>query len=117
MPKLRAAEWADIDLEAAERRCIVRKTRTPHIVPPARQAVEILREIEPLTGRVRDPNGRAYNRTAFLPEIALNRHWPSGGVVSAEAGVVFGAHGMGKDSAGCDQLRNGAKILPALASL
>lgn len=24
--------------------------------------------------------------------------WPSGGVVSSEAGVVFGAHGMGKDS-------------------
>jgi len=24
--------------------------------------------------------------------------WPSGGVVSAEAGVVFGSHGMGKDS-------------------
>lgn len=24
--------------------------------------------------------------------------WPSGGVVSAEAGIVFGAHGMGKDS-------------------
>lgn len=28
----------------------------------------------------------------------LARNWPSGGVVSAEAGIVFGAHGMGKDS-------------------
>lgn len=28
----------------------------------------------------------------------LATNWPSGGVVSAEAGVVFGAHGMGKDS-------------------
>lgn len=28
----------------------------------------------------------------------LAKNWPSGGVVSAEAGVVFGAHGMGKDS-------------------
>ena len=28
----------------------------------------------------------------------LAREWPSGGVVSSEAGVVFGAHGMGKDS-------------------
>lgn len=28
----------------------------------------------------------------------LAMHWPSGGVVSAEAGIVFGAHGMGKDS-------------------
>ncbi len=28
----------------------------------------------------------------------MARNWPSGGVVSAEAGIVFGAHGMGKDS-------------------
>lgn len=28
----------------------------------------------------------------------LAKKWPSGGVVSAEAGIVFGAHGMGKDS-------------------
>lgn len=30
--------------------------------------------------------------------FGLARNWPSGGVVSAEAGIVFGAHGMGKDS-------------------
>jgi len=29
----------------------------------------------------------------------LAKVWPSGGVVSAEAGIVFGSHGMGKDSA------------------
>jgi len=28
----------------------------------------------------------------------LAKAWPSGGVVSAEAGVVFGSHGMGSDS-------------------
>jgi putative DNA primase/helicase len=28
----------------------------------------------------------------------LAKKWPAGGVVSSEAGVVFGAHGMGKDS-------------------
>jgi hypothetical protein len=28
----------------------------------------------------------------------LAKHWPCGGVVSAEAGVVLGSHGMGKDS-------------------
>jgi integrase len=51
--ELRKAEWKDIDLEAAEWRYIVTKTNTPHIVPLARQAVEILREVQPLTG-----NGR-----------------------------------------------------------
>ncbi len=131
--ELRAAEWADIDLDAGEWRYTVSKTKTPHIVPLSRQAVEILREIQPLTGQgryvfpsarspqrpmsdnavlaalrrmgigkdemsghgframartildevlgvradliehqlahaVRDPNGRAYNRTAHLPE-------------------------------------------------
>jgi integrase len=131
--ELRKAEWADIDLESAEWRFTVTKTDTMHIVPLSSQAVEILRELQPLTGRgrfvfpgvrtnarpmsdnavlaalrrmaiendemsghgframartildevlgvrpdfiehqrahaVRDPNGRAYNRTAHLAE-------------------------------------------------
>lgn len=131
--ELRAAEWAHIDLDAAEWRYTVTKTNTAHIVPLSKQAVEILKEIQPLTGNgqyvfpsprsrsrpmsdnailsamrrmdigkdvmsghgframartildevleervdiiehqlahaVRDPNGRAYNRTSHLPE-------------------------------------------------
>ncbi len=131
--ELRKAEWANIDLDAAEWRYTVSKTETLHIVPLSSQAVAILRELHPLTGSgrfvfpgvrtrerpmsdnailaalrrmsiakdemsghgframartildevlgvrpdfiehqlahaVRDPNGRAYNRTAHLPE-------------------------------------------------
>lgn len=133
--ELRHAEWSDIDFDASEWRYTVSKTHTQHIVPLSHQAVEILQEIQPLTGRgryvfpsarnskgdrpmsdnailsamrrmgiekdemsghgframartildevlgfrpdyiehqlahaVRDPNGRAYNRTAHLPE-------------------------------------------------
>jgi integrase len=131
--ELRKAEWADIDLDGAEWRFTVTKTNTAHIVPLSKQALEILCELQPLTGRgrfvfpsarsnqrpmsdnailaalrrmgipkdemsghgfravartildevlgvrpdliehqlahaVRDPNGRAYNRTAHLPE-------------------------------------------------
>jgi len=131
--ELRHAQWADIDLEAAEWRYTVTKTDAQHIVPLSRQAVKILSELHPLTGlgryvfpsarstarpmsdnailaamrrmgiskevmsghgframartildevlgfrpdyiehqlahAVRDPNGRAYNRTAHLPE-------------------------------------------------
>jgi len=131
--ELRRAEWADIDLDNAEWRYLVTKTKTPHIVPLSRQAVEILIELKALTGdgqyvfpgarsngrpmsdnailaamrrmgiakdemsghgframtrtimdevlnirvdliehqlahAVKDPNGRAYNRTAHLPE-------------------------------------------------
>src|SRR5271168_2541021 len=131
--ELRTAKWADIDLEEKQWRYVVTKTKTPHIVPLSRQAVEILNELHPLTGKgtyvfpsartssrpmsdnailaamrragidkeemtghgfravartildevlgvrpdfiehqlahaVKDPNGRAYNRTAHLPE-------------------------------------------------
>ncbi|MEO8748291.1 MAG: integrase arm-type DNA-binding domain-containing protein [Rhodanobacter sp.] len=131
--ELRTARWANIDLDAAEWRYTATKTKTPHIVPLATQALMILHELQPLTGRgeyvfpgirsarrpmsentitaalralgydgdsmtghgframartildevlhvrpdyiehqlahaVRDPNGRAYNRTAHLPE-------------------------------------------------
>ena len=133
--ELRQAKWANIDLKTAEWRFTVTKTSTEHIVPLSRQAMEILEELKPLTGRgvyvfpsarspkgdramsdnavlaamrgmgiskeemsghgframartmleevlgfrpeliehqlahqVRDPNGRAYNRTAHLPE-------------------------------------------------
>jgi integrase len=131
--ELRQARWADIDFDACEWRFIASKTGTPHIVPLSEQAVAILRDLQPLTGRseyvfpgvrsarrpmsentvnaalrymgidgdtmsghgframartildevlqfrpdyiehqlahaVRDPNGRAYNRTAHLPE-------------------------------------------------
>ena len=48
--ELRKAKWADMDLDAAEWRFMVTKTDTQHIVPLSRQAVEILRELHPLTG-------------------------------------------------------------------
>lgn len=58
--ELRRAEWADIDLDAAEWRYHVTKTDTDLIVPLSRQAVEILHELQPLTGRGRYvfPNAR-----------------------------------------------------------
>jgi integrase len=131
--ELRFAQWADVDLDAAEWRYTATKTDTPHIVPLATQAVALLRDLHAVTGHgqylfpsarsprramsdnailaamrrmgvakeemsghgframartildevlgvrpdliehqlahaVRDPNGRAYNRTAHLPE-------------------------------------------------
>jgi len=49
--ELRRARWADIDLDTAEWRFMASKTGQPHIVPLATQAVNILRELQPLTGR------------------------------------------------------------------
>jgi integrase len=53
--ELRKAEWTEIDLDAATWRLPAArmKTRQPHLVPLSRQAVEILRELAPLTGRGR----------------------------------------------------------------
>jgi integrase len=48
--ELRMAKWADIDLDAGEWRYVVSKTKTDHLVPLPRQAIEILREIHPLSG-------------------------------------------------------------------
>jgi integrase len=134
--ELRAAKWADIDLEVGEWRFHITKTKTDHIVPLSSQATALLRELHLLTGRgeyvfpsirtaerpmsentvnaalrrlgyssdemvghgfraiartildeelgvrvdliehqlgheVKDPNGRAYNRTSFLVERKL----------------------------------------------
>ena len=133
--ELRRMEWDEVDLDAMEWNIPPKKmkTKNPHLVPLARQSVEILKELKPLTGsgryvfpsprtqkrpmsdngvlsalrrmgiekdemtghgfraaartlldevlqvrvdyiehqlahQVKDPNGRAYNRTAFLPE-------------------------------------------------
>lgn len=49
--ELRQARWEEIDLDTAEWRYTVTKTNTPHIVPLATQAVEILNELKELTGR------------------------------------------------------------------
>lgn len=51
--ELRRAEWAEFDLDAAEWRIPAEKmkARQPHRVPLAGQAVTILRELYPLTGR------------------------------------------------------------------
>lgn len=49
--ELRTMRWADVDLAAAEWRYFVTKTRANHIVPLAPQALEILRDLHPLTKR------------------------------------------------------------------
>lgn len=62
--ELRQAEWDDIDLENAEWRYIVQKTKTQHIVPLATQAISILKDIYILTGRGRYvfPSARTFER-------------------------------------------------------
>jgi integrase len=62
--ELRKAQWADVDLDAAQWRYTATKTGTAHVVPLSTQAVEILRELRPLTGRGRYlfPSARGADR-------------------------------------------------------
>jgi len=70
--ELRKAEWASIDLDRAEWRYRVSKTKTDHLVPLAVQAVAILRELHALTGHGQYVFPGA--RTALRPmsEAAVN---------------------------------------------
>ncbi|WP_455947832.1 tyrosine-type recombinase/integrase [Lelliottia jeotgali] len=53
--ELRQAEWTEVDLDAAAWSISAArmKMRQAHIVPLARQAVEVLRELQPITGHGR----------------------------------------------------------------
>ena len=83
---------------------------------PAREQEEALRDLErhkPEPPRV--PRMIYGDATPEALKWNLAKGWPSGGVVSSEAGLVFGAHGMGKDSvmrnlATLNQLWDGADI-------
>lgn len=49
--ELRRALWADFNLDAGEWRYTTSKTKTAHIVPLSTQAVDLLRELYPITKR------------------------------------------------------------------
>lgn len=51
--ELRKSEWSGFDLDKAEWRYFVTKTKSEHLVPLARQAVAILKELHALTGHGR----------------------------------------------------------------
>lgn len=74
--ELRHMEWAEIDLEAAEWNIPAEKMKSgePHLVPLAHQAIEVLREIQPLTGA---------GRYVFPSPRTAQRPLSNNGVLSA----------------------------------
>lgn len=72
--ELRQAEWSEFDLDKAEWNIPAEKMkmRLPHLVPLCEQAVAILRELQPLTGRGQYvfPGGRSPRRP--MSNNALN---------------------------------------------
>ena len=69
--ELRAAEWAEIDLDKHEWRipAVRMKMNAPHIVPLSSQAVAILRDLQPLTG-----NGRLVFPSLRTRERAMSEN-------------------------------------------
>ena len=49
--ELRQMKWAEVDLDKAEWRFVASKTNVDHLVPLATQAVALLRDLQPLTGK------------------------------------------------------------------
>jgi len=79
--ELRTMRWADVDLDAAEWRFTTSKTGTPHIVPLATQAVDILRALQPLTD--------AGNAGVFVfPGMRDLRRPMSGGAINAALKIL-----------------------------
>jgi integrase len=73
--ELRKGQWSEIDLDKGEWRIPAErmKTREQHIVPLSRQAVEILRELEPLTNR---PMASRPNVPCYIFPSARTRERP-----------------------------------------
>jgi integrase len=82
--ELRGAEWAEINIDKAEWRIPAErmKMRDPHIVPLSRQAVAVLRELQPLTGQWRF--------------VFPNQHKPSG--CMSENTMLYALYRMGYHS-------------------
>lgn len=72
--ELRQAEWAEIDLEAAEWNIPAHKMkmREPHMVPLSRQAIEILTDLQPLTGNRAHVFPGGHDPRKPISEAALN---------------------------------------------
>ena len=72
--ELRHAEWAEIDTDKAEWRIPAHKMkmRAPHIVPLSTQAVAILRELHPLTGRRQYVFPSLHSATRCMSENTVN---------------------------------------------
>ncbi len=70
--ELRLAEWKGFDLDKAEWRYLVTKTKTDHLVPLSTQAVAILREIEPLSGHGRYVFPGARDPQRAMSDAAIN---------------------------------------------
>lgn len=72
--ELRRARWADINLKTGEWTFTASKTKTPLVVPLSKQAIAILRELQPYTG---------VSEFVFPGSRNLSRHMSENAVLAA----------------------------------
>ena len=70
--ELRFAKWQEIDLNRAEWRYEVGKTKTLHLVPLSRQAIDILKTIHPLSGHGEYVFRNGHSPQRPMSEAAIN---------------------------------------------
>lgn len=70
--ELRRAKWADIDLEAGVWAYRVTKTKTDHIVPLSDQALQILKQLRPVSGHGEFVFMGGHDRKKPMSEAAIN---------------------------------------------
>lgn len=70
--ELRTAKWQDIDLISGEWRFNASKTNTDHLVPLSKQAVEILKEIYPVSGHSVYVFQNGHSSKRPMSEAAIN---------------------------------------------
>ncbi|NUY34926.1 DUF4102 domain-containing protein [Paraburkholderia sp. JPY303] len=94
--ELRTMRWDEVHLDAAEWRYCTSKTGTPHIVPLPRQAVAILRELRPLTGRGEFVFPGRDDRTQPMSNATLNRALQRAGISTRDEQTGHGFRAMAR---------------------
>ncbi|MEW6439662.1 MAG: integrase arm-type DNA-binding domain-containing protein [bacterium] len=107
--ELRKAEWGEVNLEAGEWRIPAgrMKARALHIVPLSTQAVEVLKQLHPLTGRGRYlfPSARTDSRPmsdnailAALRRMGFEKEEMTGHGFRSMASTILNEQGWHKDA-------------------
>jgi integrase len=118
--ELRKAEWQEFDLHASEWRIPAArmKARAPHIVPLSKQAIMILRELQPLTGSGTYvfPGARSSKRpmsenavTAALRRLGYSKEEMTGHGFRSMASTLLNEQGKWKPDAIERQLAHGER--------
>ncbi|OUR63489.1 integrase [Methylophaga sp. 42_25_T18] len=107
--ELRQAEWSEIDLDNAEWRIPAEKMkmRVVHIVPLSKQAVSIIREVEPFTGHGKYifPSNRTITRpmsnntvNAALRRMGYTKEEMTGHGFRSMASTILNEQGWNRDA-------------------